>query len=74
VLAQLLVNNGTPDLQVLELLRAIVRSGAVNLTIANPKGETVASILGVESPQQIESRLEFLAQIASVQDTDADPK
>jgi hypothetical protein len=58
----------------LELLRAVVQSGAANLALCNVKGETVASILGAADStlQVLQSRLAVLDTAAT--DSSSPPK
>ncbi len=50
--------------KLINLLRALYRSGAANLSLANAKRETMASILGAASVEQLDAQLTSIAELA----------
>jgi hypothetical protein len=53
--------------ELIDLLRAVSRSGAADMSLANGKQETVWSILGAPSAEQLEVQLSRIAELAQTQ-------
>jgi hypothetical protein len=60
-------------IELIDVLLAIVRSGAADLTLANSAGETLASILGVEKIEHIEQQLTRIRNTSHAHDLPLSP-
>jgi hypothetical protein len=58
--------------KLIDLLRALCRSGAANLSLVNAKQETLASILGAASVEQLDAQLTCIAELARIPLSPAD--
>ncbi len=68
VLARRYFSHPNPKLLsgLLDLLDVVVRSGAVDVSAANSNGETLASVVGADSAQNLSARLQLLKREAKV--------